>query len=689
MTEIAATIQAEEVPAVPPLLKVEHLTTTFDMGAASIRAVTDVSFEIQTGSIVGIVGESGSGKSVTARSVMRMLRAPGRVREGRVLLNGKSLLDLPEKEMRTIRGKEVAMVFQDPQAALNPVMRVGEQVAEALMAHGLGADTARLRAKELFAQVGIPDVERTIDQYPHEFSGGMRQRVVIAIALANKPSLLIADEPTTALDVTIQAQILRLLAGLRHEPGVTIIMITHDMGVVAELCDDLIVMYGGRLVETGAVREVFTAPRHPYTAALLKAVPRLDGGRNGKLIAIPGSPPVALRLPSGCAFHPRCSHAIGRCVSEVPPLQPVAPGRRSACWVAQAGGDVAPVPIQAEAPQRSIETGREPILKVENLRTDVAGDKGLFSRHTPIYAVDGVSLEVFAGETLGLVGESGCGKSTLSRTIMGINRVSQGRITVGGRDVTAMTPDDRRQVSSAIQYVFQDPFASLNPRRTISQSITEALDVVGVTGAAALARMAELLERVGLSEDYVGRYPYELSGGQRQRVGIARALAANPKILICDEPVSALDVSIQAQIIGLLERLRDELGIGLLFIAHDLSVVRHISDRVAVMYLGRIVETGTADEVYGNPQHPYTVALLSSTPAPKPELAQRERIILAGDMPSPARPPSGCRFRTRCPIGPQFRSDREICNTTSPELTATANGQRAACHFAGEAVARP
>lgn len=669
-----------------PLLRVEHLSTRFDIGAASVRAVTDVSFDLYPGRVLGIVGESGSGKSVTARSIMGMLRAPGKVGEGRVVLEGTDLLGLSEKEMQAIRGKKIAMVFQDPQAALNPVMRVGDQIAEALIIHGTPRDQARERTKALLSQVGIPDIERTIDQFPHEFSGGMRQRVVIAIALANEPALLIADEPTTALDVTIQAQILRLLGKLRQELGVSIMMITHDMGVVAELCDDLVVMYGGRVVEKGPVGEVFASPRHPYTAALLKAVPRLDMSGDGALIAIPGAPPVPLRLPPGCAFHPRCSHAIAICRTEVPPLAPMGPDRASACWVAAEGGAVDPLPDAGGSRVRQMPASGTPALRLENIRTNVARGGGLLRKSEPIYAVDGVSLDVHAGETLGLVGESGCGKSTLSRTVMGINTASEGRISVAGVDVTAMGPGEREKVAHTVQYVFQDPFASLNPRRTIGQSILEALEVVGTTGDAAESRMAELLSRVGLSEDYVTRYPYELSGGQRQRVGIARALATNPKILICDEPVSALDVSIQAQIIALLEELRDELGLGYLFIAHDLSVVRHISDRVAVMYLGRIVEIGSAEAVYGNPQHPYTVALLSSTPQPEPNRSTDDRVVLSGDMPSPARPPSGCRFRTRCPIGPAFRPDREICIKQSPDLAETANGQKAACHFAGEAV---
>ena len=664
-----------------PLLRVEGLQVSFPTSHGVVRAVNDISFEIGAGRILGVVGESGSGKSVTARSIMRMLRAPGQVDGGKIMLHGRDLLNETEATMRDVRGKRIAMVFQDPQAALNPMMRVGDQIAETLIVHGTRKHEARQRALELLHKVGIPDVERTIEQYPHEFSGGMRQRVVIAIALANEAELLIADEPTTALDVTIQAQILKLLVDLRKDLGVAIIMITHDMGVVAELCDEMIVMYGGRVVESGPVRTVFNNPQHPYTNALLRAVPRIDTPAGHALPAIPGSPPDPARLPGGCSFHPRCPVAVEKCRTDRPPLEVLAPSQRAACWVSASGGDVEALPMPVVRTRTTPEEPGKPILQVENVRTNVGKP-----RH-PIWAVNGISLEVRAGETLGVVGESGCGKSTLSRTIVGINPVGEGRITVAGRDVTRMGKEDLRTVTSTIQYVFQDPYASLNPRRTIGQSLEEALSVAGVKGHAARTRSRELLERVGLNGDHLDRYPYAFSGGQRQRVGIARALAANPKMLICDEPVSALDVSIQAQIINLLEDLRDDLGLGYLFIAHDLSVVRHLSDRVAVMYLGRVVEMGTAEEVYGAPQHPYTAALLSSTPEPDVDARKRERIVLAGDMPSPANPPSGCPFRTRCPIGPLFNKDREICATTPPPLAVTSNGQIAACHFAGELAA--
>jgi peptide/nickel transport system ATP-binding protein len=670
-----------------PLLSVRDLAVTFPTSEGLVHAVNGVSYQVRPGRILGIVGESGSGKSVTARAIMRMVRPPGRIDHGSVLLGGRDLLAEPESSMRRMRGADVAMVFQDPQAALNPVMRVGDQIAEALRVHGATRAEARRRALELLTQVGIPDVRRTIDQYPHEFSGGMRQRVVIAIALANEPRLLIADEPTTALDVTIQAQILRLLVRLRDDLGIAILVITHDMGVVAELCDDLIVMYGGRVVEAGPVAKVFQEPTHPYTTALLRAVPRADR-ENGTLSAIPGAPPNPADLPPGCAFHPRCPLAVARCRTESPPLLRIRPEQHSACWVSQAGDHVSVLPTGTARTRPVIDHDATPVLAVERLRTNVNTHRALFRRTAPVYAVNDVSLQVRPGETLGLVGESGCGKSTLSRTIVGINRAASGRILVGGRDVTGMGPADRRVVTGAVQYVFQDPYASLNPRRTVGQALEEALEVAGVTGPAAGTRTRELLERVGLDRRALERYPHMFSGGQRQRVGIARALAADPKLLICDEPVSALDVSIQAQIINLLEDLRDDLGLGYLFIAHDLSVVRHISDRVAVMYLGRIVESGTSAQVYAGPQHPYTVSLLSSTPEPTLAERTRERIVLQGDMPSPSRPPTGCPFRTRCPIGPLFRSDREICETALPPLTPTPTGQRAACHFPGELVAK-
>ncbi|WP_431917329.1 ABC transporter ATP-binding protein [Nonomuraea jabiensis] len=700
-TESLAPVTAKDVP----LLRVEGLRTEFRLKNGGVKAVNDVSFDIYPGDVLGIVGESGSGKSVTARSIMRMLRPPGEVVAGSVRLDGEDLLALPEREMRRRRGSKVAMVFQDPQAALNPVMKVGDQIAEAMTLHGADRQTARRRAIELLDQVGIPDVRTKIDHYPHQFSGGMRQRVVIAIALANDPALLIADEPTTALDVTIQAQILRLLARLRTELGIAIAIITHDMGVVAELCTDVVVMYGGRTVEKGTVEQVFEHPRHPYTAALLAAMPRLDDDRIGQpLPAIPGAPPDPAAPPPGCPFAPRCRFTEDVCEHEPPQLLQIGTdGQSAACFVAQRA--TTDVPARDPEPpatgtsvrdpeppsdasvrdpgQPAVPDGATPVLEVRDLRIDVGSRRrGLFHRDPPVYAVDSVSLSVHAGRTLGLVGESGCGKSTLSRSIVGINRVSGGSVLVDGADVSTMGQADLGRVRSSVQYLFQDPYASLNPRRTIRQSLSEALAFRGVGRREREEAARSLMAQVGLRAEHLDRYPHAFSGGQRQRIGIARALARQPRALILDEPVSALDMSIQAQIINLLEKLQNELGLGYLFIAHDLSVVRHLSDTVAVMYLGRIVEYGDAAAVYGHPQHPYTAALMSSSPVPSVFARTRERIVLPGDLPSPANPPSGCRFRTRCPVGPLVNPDRTICMEIDPQLTLTATGQRAACHFA-------
>ena len=530
-----------------PIVRVNDLVTVFHTPSETVTAVDDVSFEVQPGRILGIVGESGSGKSVTSRSIMRMVREPGRIESGSIVIAGKDVLTLTPRAMRRVRGSEIAMIFQDPQAALNPVMTIGSQIEEALRIHGTAAKTARKRAIELLSQVGIPEPETAYHRYQHQFSGGQRQRVVIAIALANQPAVLIADEPTTALDVTIQAQILSLLRQLRDELGVAIIFITHDMGVVAEMCDDVIVMYHGKVVERGSVHDVLTAPKDPYTVALMNAVPRMD---------------APLREP----YRPE-------------------PG------------------------------SEQPALEVRDLRTDVnAGQRGLIRRKPPFYAVDGVSLQVHKGETLSLVGESGCGKSTLSRTIAGVYPAADGSILVDGHDVTQRTRTDRRLVVRNIQYVFQDPMSSLNPRRTAGQSLEEALRVAGTPGAEIRTRSIALMERVGLNAGYLDRYPFAFSGGQRQRVGIARALAGHAEVLILDEPVSALDVSIQAEILALLTQLQHDLGLGYLFISHDLAVVRSISHRVAVMYKGKIVEEGSARDVFENPQHPYTRRLLSSTP---------------------------------------------------------------------------
>jgi ABC-type glutathione transport system ATPase component len=528
-----------------PLLQVDDLQVTFQMPAGPITAVDGASFDVRPGQILGIVGESGSGKSVTSRAIMRMVRAPGRVTRGRIRFRGDDLLTISEKEMQGVRGTRIAMIFQDPQSALNPVLRVKDQVAEAMRIHGLGSKDAERRTIELLTQVGIPKPQEAAEKYPHQFSGGMRQRVVIAIALANKPDVLIADEPTTALDVTVQAQILKLIRGLRDELGIGVIFITHDMGVVAELCDDVVVMYHGSVVERGPVRQVLTSPREKYTIDLMAAIPKMDS------------------------------------------------------------------PLREDAPRPQ----HTPVLEIRDLRTDLNTQrKSLFRKPTPFFAVNGVSLHVDEGETLALVGESGCGKSTLSRTVVGINAPTEGEILLDGRPIGDMTLHEQRRVARSVQYVFQDPYSSLNPRRTAGQSLEEALSIVGVPKRELRRRSEELMDRVSLPAEYLDRYPYAFSGGQRQRIGIARALASDPRMLILDEPVSALDVSIQAQILDLLTELQRESNLAYLFISHDLAVVREISHRVAVMYKGRIVEQGTTAEVFGNPQAEYTKTLLAATP---------------------------------------------------------------------------
>ncbi|SHJ25962.1 ABC transporter ATP-binding protein [Wenxinia saemankumensis] len=674
------------------LLSVRDLTVEFGPDRAPLRVLHEISFDVARGRILGIVGESGSGKSMTAKAVMGMLPEGGRIAGGEIRLADRNLVGLDAPQLRRLRGRDLAMVFQDPQAALNPVKTIGWQIEEALTVHGMSARDARSRALDLLRQVGIPDPETRIDEYPHQFSGGMRQRVVIAIALANSAPLIIADEPTTALDVTIQAQVLRLLVELRERLGVTVVMITHDMGVVAELCDDVIVMYGGRVVERGAVGDIFAAPQHPYTRALLRSMPQVAGDRLARLPAIPGATPDLAHLPPGCAFHPRCGLAEEVCRRTVPALAPIPdrPQSEAACHVAQREGRLPPEPmreVEANA-ARARRPSPAPILELQDLRVDFGSRRRLLRREPPFYAVDGVSLQLFPGETIGLVGESGCGKTTVSRAIVGVNPLSDGRIRVDGQDVTAFDAAATRHVRQTVQYVFQDPYASLNPRLTIRQILSEALEQRGLPAGEREAECVRLMEMVGLDRGYLDRYPRAFSGGQRQRIGIARALAVEPRVLICDEPVSALDVSIQAQVINILADLRDRLDLALLFIAHDLAVVRHLSDRVAVMYLGRIVEEGPAEEVYARPRHPYTAALMSSTPRPEPDPgAMARKSVLRGDPPDPRNPPSGCRFRTRCPIGPLVHPERRICIESDPALRGEGR-HRAACHFSDE-VTRP
>ncbi|MEU3692781.1 ABC transporter ATP-binding protein [Streptomyces narbonensis] len=623
----------------PPLLEVQGLDvefTTPDGGA--LHAVRDVSFTLRRGETLAVVGESGSGKSTTALALLRMLPGTGRITGGSVRLDGQDLATADESALRAVRGARVGMVFQDPMTALNPVLTVGRHLDEVLRAHG-GRDrkARRTRAVELLGLVGIPDPERRLDDHPHQFSGGQRQRVLIAMALAGEPDILLADEPTTALDATVQDQILTLLGDLTRTTGTALVLITHNMGAVARACDRVLVMYGGTVVEDGPTAEVLSRPRHPYTAGLLAAVPRLSAPSGTRLTGIPGTPPD-LSLPlTGCAFAARCALAETRCHTTTPPLTTVAgtstgtgtstgPGTatstgiatetvRAACLLAAERTEPLPPPppparIDRPAPGAVV-------LSAEGLR------KTYKSRRRSFTALDGVSLTLAAGETLGIVGESGSGKSTLARVLAHAHPSDGGRILLDGRDVTRPGRAALHSVRRRVQMVFQDPYASLNPRMTVGEIVAEPLRAFGTVAPGERAeRVAELLRLVGLDPAAAGRHPRSFSGGQRQRVGIARALAPEPAVLICDEPVSALDVSVQAQIVGLLTDLQRDLGLALVFIAHDLAVVRQVSHRIAVMHEGRIVETGAADELCERPHDPYTRALLAAAPEPVPVQAR-------------------------------------------------------------------
>ena len=673
------------------LLDVSGLSVTFSTRDGDVRAVRDLSFELNPGETLGIVGESGSGKSTVALAILGLLPKNATV-DGSAKSQQTELLGQSERTLATIRGGTIAYIPQDPLSSLNPAFPVGWQVAEAIWTRGkVQKDAARRRAVELLDAVGIPRAAEQSSRYPHEFSGGMRQRVVIAMAMANDPDVMIADEPTTALDVTIQAQVLEALRAAREQTQASLILITHDLGVVAGMADRIMVMYAGKAVETGTADEIFYRSRMPYTLGLLGSLPRLDVDSSEPLRPIPGSPPSLIGLPSGCPFTPRCPVAYERCVEEEPALIPLSEGHSSACHRAaelEAGAPLfaaTSVEFDAERPVAPLpvpppSVNGKPIVGVTDLVTHFPIMGGRLVRHTVGYAhaVCGVSLELRPRETLGLVGESGCGKSTTARSILQLIRPTSGSVLFGSEELTTRSKRQLRPLRQDLQVVFQDPFASLDPRMPVGEIVAEPIRIHGRWDAKrGPDRVDELFRLVGLNPEHRNRYPHEFSGGQRQRVGIARALALEPKVLVLDEPVSALDVSIQAGVVNLLEELQDRLGLSYLLIAHDLSVIRHISDRVAVMYLGKIVETGTRSQVYDTPSHPYTQALLSAVPVPDPEVERRRRrILLTGDVPSAAAPPSGCRFRTRC-----WKAE-SICAEEEPELTDRGQGHPVACHFA-------
>ncbi|MDA8372063.1 MAG: ABC transporter ATP-binding protein [Nocardiopsaceae bacterium] len=701
-TETGATTDTRLEPATP-VLEITDLKVVFPGSGRNpdITAVRGVSYRVHRGEVLGIVGESGSGKSVSSLAAMGLLPEYAKV-SGSIRLHGEELLGLNDRAMSAKRGSAISMVFQDPLSGLTPVYTVGDQIAEAVRVHNprISKAQAANRAVELLDLVGIPDPRQRYRAFPHEFSGGMRQRVMIAIAIANDPDVIICDEPTTALDVTIQAQILDVLKTARQETGAAIVMITHDLGVVAGFVDRVQVMYAGRLVEAGGVDDVYYRTRMPYTMGLLGSVPRLDEEEETALIPIRGTPPSLDALPPGCPFAPRCPLAVAACSESEPGLDPVgAEGHSAACirsgeieenaWTAR---DVYPVPkIPAERTAQGPREDRETVLAVEGLVKYHPLMKGaVFKRRVgTVYAVDGITFDIREGETLGLVGESGCGKSTTLMEILSLRAPQSGRVVVFGKEAGAVTAKERFKIRRDVQVVFQDPMSSLDPRMSVFEIIAEPLRTHGHPKALLRTRVNELLSLVGLEPAHAARYPQEFSGGQRQRIGIARALALEPRLLVLDEPVSALDVSIQAGVINLLDELKARLGLSYLFVAHDLSVVRHIADRVAVMYLGRIVEIGDVESIYQRPAHPYTQALLSAIPVPDPEKERaRSHIVLRGDLPNPAAPPSGCGFRTRCQkFAVLDEAERTLCRDAHPELWSIGAGpadQAAACHYAQE-----
>jgi peptide/nickel transport system ATP-binding protein len=693
------------------LLELDDLHTRIRLRSGTVHAVDGLSLELDAGETLGIVGESGCGKTMAAMSIMRLLPKGGYIAGGEVRLNGRDLVKLSGAELRKVRGNEIGMIFQDPMTSLNPTMTIGRQIAEVVLTHrDVSKAQAIGRATEVLDLVGLPRPAERIRAYPHELSGGLRQRVMIAMALACEPRLLIADEPTTALDVTIQAQILDLLDRIKRELGMGIILISHDMGVIAGRADRVAVMYAGRKVETAETVALFKHVRHPYTEALLASIPQLDQDQGQELYSIPGIPPDLRKPPLACRFAPRCAFATDRCRREDPPLAGEDPNHPYACFHPRnaSASDMGELgaSLLAEAERNKalmasfgrelelLETASEPqvdetarrgaerefILEFNEVSKEFPLTAGVVLRRRigAVHAVSEVNLAVRTGETFGLVGESGCGKTTLGRMGVGLETPTGGRVLFDGTDLASLKPAAFRELRRDLQFMFQDPYSSLDPRMRVKEIISEPLDVARRGSARERTEtVRRLLDDVGLAYDAIHRYPHEFSGGQRQRLGLARALALNPKVIVADEPVSALDVSIRSQILNLMQRLQASYGLTYVVISHDLSVVKYLADRIGVMYLGRLVELGPANQIYASPAHPYTAGLLDAIPVPNPELARGKQrgVAVRGELPSPVHPPSGCRFRTRCPRA------QEKCGEVVPPLRPFGEQHLAACHF--------
>lgn len=685
-------------PKGDPIMQVRDLHVSFATEAGVCRAVRGVNFDLWRGRTLGIVGESGSGKSVTALSLIGLLDDNAKV-TGSIIMNGEELIGKTDEEMSEIRGERIAMVFQDPLSALTPMFTIGDQIAEGLITHHPDMSKQQIhdRCVELLDLVGIPQPEERLSSFPHQFSGGMRQRVMIAIAIANNPDVIIADEPTTALDVTIQAQILDVLAKAQKETGAAVVLITHDLGVVAGAADDILVMYAGRPVERASIDDIFQHPSMPYTMGLLGAVPKPHIAASQRLVPIQGNPPSLVDIPKGCPFSPRCPLATPECsLSEPnPEVVDASSGHLASCRRLQEiidknmkYTDVFPVPDLLPADWADVPRDQRPVtLEVDHLVKHFPLTGGGMFRRTigQVAAVDDVTFKIRQGETLALVGESGSGKSTTLMEIMNLMKPEDGRIVVLGHDLAELKKRaERKALRKDLQIIFQDPMSSLDPRMPIYDVLAEPLKVHKWSKEKINRRIGELMELVGLNPDYVDRFPAQFSGGQRQRISIARALATDPKVLLLDEPIASLDVSIQAGIINLLEDLQAKLKISYLFVAHDLAVIRHISDRVAVMYLGQVVELGETEDVFTHPRHPYTQALLSAIPVPDPVVERtRQRIILKGDLPSPSEKHPGCRFASRCPVKLRLTPEQQkMCETKRPVLTSDDQiATEFACHF--------
>ncbi len=667
-----------------PLVEIENLRTHIKLRQGTVRAVDGVSLYVEPGETLGIVGESGCGKTMTALSIMGLLPVGGYIAGGTIHLDGRQINGLPEDAMRKVRGDEIGMIFQDPLTSLNPTMTVGKQIAEAVLLHrDVSKERAMERAAEVLDLVGMPRPKERLHEYPHQFSGGMRQRVMIAMALACEPKLLIADEPTTALDVTIQKQILELIDDLQQQLRMSVILVTHDLGVIAGRANRVAVMYAGKIVESTDTGTLFANPRHPYTEALFQALPDRAAETRERLYSIPGAPPDLVNPPKACRFASRCRYAQDHCRADEPGLLGETLRHRYACFYPVGESERGPMIVTREPSATGEEAftpvAGEIVLSATNLVKDFPITRGVMQRKVgSVSAVAGVSFDIRRGETFGLVGESGCGKTTIGRLVVRMERPTAGTISFAGTDLAEISGRQYRRLCRKIQYMFQDSYASLDPRMRVGTIMREPLVAQRIgRRREQQKRVAEMLDHVGLPRNAVERYPHEFSGGQRQRLGFARALMLEPELIVADEPVSALDVSIQAQLLNVMRDLQREMGLTYLFISHDLAVVRYLSNHIGVMYLGKLVEVGPADEVYLTPAHPYTQGLIDSAPVADPQAEQAKATVgVRGELPSALHPPSGCRFRTRCPLA------QDICAEVEPLLRPFSPGRHlAACHF--------